>query len=273
VAGFSLASGGSLEPVSILAAGSLQRVFTERLSAAVDPPIHVEAHGSAAAARLVAEGRRDPDIVALADPVLFSDILQTQSYTEFATNALALATADSEGGRAVANADRWFTPIVEGQAAFGRTDPALDPLGYRTLFALELGAGHYGRSGLRDAVVGPGQIYPETALLSHFETGGVDAAIVYQSMAIERDYDWIDLPSAVDLGDPSYRERYAGHSYELPDGTVVHGDVISYAAALRDRRTPARSVFDTIVEGSYLSAHGFGTLDADSLPTDHGRST
>ena len=56
--------GGETVP-SVLVAGSLQGV-ADRVGDA-----SVEAHGSLAARRLVVEGARDPDAMALADPLLF----------------------------------------------------------------------------------------------------------------------------------------------------------------------------------------------------------
>jgi len=251
----SLASGR--DPVEVLAAGSLQRAFETELVDAVDDPVALEARGSAAAARLVASGQRDPDVLALADVALFADLLQDAWYASVATNALAIATADSDGGRAIERADRWFDPVVDGRASLGRTDPDLDPLGYRTLFALELAADHYDHPGLRNAVIAPDQVYPETALLSGLETGTIDAAVVYETMAAERDYDFLDLPPEVDLSDPGHETAYERATYDLPDGTV-RGDVVEYGATLRAPDDPAaRRVFDAVVDGDVLATSGF----------------
>jgi len=248
---------GGGRPVSVLAAGSLQLAFSEGLRAAVDRPVQVEAHGSVTVARLVAEGKRDPDIVALADTALFDRILPTEWHAEFATNALVVAHTDSDAGRRVAEADRWFDPVVGGEASLGRTDPDLDPLGYRTLFALDLASEYYDRPGLRDALVDPGQIYPETSLLSRFETGDLDAAVVYRSMAEDRGYDYVDLPAEIDLSDPARAEAYGAVSYDLPSGETVRGAPIAYGAAARRDGDPVVETFETVVGGEYLGDHGF----------------
>ncbi|MFB6308107.1 MAG: extracellular solute-binding protein [Haloarculaceae archaeon] len=260
---------GSPQPVSILAAGSLQRALRGEFRAAVEEPITVEARGSVAAARLVADGRRDPDVVALADPTLFSTILSAPWHATVATNALAVAYDEgSEGGRKVAEAERWYRPLAGDDVALGRTDPDLDPLGYRTVFALQLAAARHDRPDLPDQVLGPEQVYPETALLSSFETGGLDAAVVYRSMAVDRDYPRVDLPPAVDLSDPERSEAYARASYTLPNGTTVHGDAIRYGAWLRTDRPATRRVFRALAEGTGLPGHGF-TIP-DSYPHYHG---
>ena len=258
VAGCSALGGGS--PVSIMAAGSLQNAFSKSLPDETDHEIQVEAYGSARVARMIAEAQRDPDLVALADTTLFESLLDADWYGVFATNAMAVAyNPDTAGGRAVRDADRWYEPLVDGRARLGRSDPELDPLGYRTLFALELAATHYDEPGLADSVLDEDQIYPETQLMAQFETGSVDAAFVYENMAVERDYPFVDLPAAIDLSDPDRVDAYSEQAYELPDGTTVRGGPIEYGARLRADSATATDVYETMVESAadYLEPHGF----------------
>lgn len=269
VAGLGVASAGCIgapetEPVEVLVAGSLANAVGRGLPDAVDVPVRVEAHGSAAAARMVAGGVADPDIVAVADPILFESVLQPEWYVTFATNALTVAyNPTTSGGRRLRDAEpgRWWKALEADDVRLGRTDPDRDPLGYRTLFGLQLASRHYPDApALRETVPEPGQIYPETQLLAQFETGSVDAAIAYRSMAVERGYDHIDLPPAVDLSDPARASAYAETTYRLPDGTTVTGAPITYAATVRrsEPRAAVRRVFQSITEGALLAEHGFG---------------
>ncbi|WP_135363552.1 extracellular solute-binding protein [Halosimplex halophilum] len=245
-------------PVSVLAAGSLQLAFSEGLRAAVDRRVQVEAHGSVTAARLVAAGKRDPDVVALADTALFDRVLPAGWHAAFATNALVVAyDAESEVGRRVGTAERWFDPLLAGDATLGRTDPDLDPLGYRTLFALNLASEYYDRPSLRDALVDPRAVYPETSLLSRFETGDLDAAVVYRSMAEDRGYDYVDLPAELDLSDPDRADAYRAASYDLPTGETVRGGPIAYGAVARRDADRVAEAFEALVGGEYLGDHGF----------------
>ncbi|MFB6103541.1 MAG: extracellular solute-binding protein [Halobacteriaceae archaeon] len=255
---------GDTAPVTILAAGSLTTALEHGLRPVVDPPIRVGTRGSAAVARLIAAGTRTPDIVSLADPSLFDGPLHPEWYATYATNAMVLAyNPETAGGRAVRDAgpSRWWRPILDGTARFGRTDPDLDPLGYRTLFTLALAADYYPDApALREQLPARDQVYPETQLLAQFETGGIDAALTYRNMAVERGYDYLALPAQIDLSDPAYADRYGQQSYTLPSGTTVYGDVIRYAATvLEDADRPAvQTVFDAHVEGAYLPQYGFG---------------
>lgn len=263
-------TGGS-RPVSVLAAGSLQNAFTNSLAEATTERLSVEAYGSRHAAQLVEEGQRDPDILALADTTLFEDPLSTPWYATFAGNAVVLAyNPDMAAGQRVPESDRWFEPLLDSSFRLGRTDPDLDPLGYRTLLALELAREYYGVSSLRERVLGNGQVYPETQLLAQFETGSIDGAFVYRNMAVEREYPFVELPDEVDLSAPSQSDHYAAATVTRPDGTSVSGAPIAYGATLRRDRDTAQSVFETLVASTanYLTRHGF--IDRDAYPTYHG---
>lgn len=270
--GMSRGTGDEGPPVSLFAAGSLANAVEHGLAGRVAHPLRVNVHGSAALARMVASGRHDPDLVSLADASLFESALDPAWYAEFATNALVVAyNPETEGGRRVAEAgvEGWYEPVLAGEARLGRTDPDLDPLGYRTLFMLELASRYYGTDvPLRERVPVDTQVYPETQLVSQFETGGIDAAVTYRNMAVERGYDYVDLPSRIDFGDPRYVEDwYATTTYSLPSGRTVRGGLISYATTVRTPRDAAFDVFDAHLDRSLLREFGF------TVPEDHPRYT
>jgi molybdate/tungstate transport system substrate-binding protein len=250
--------------VAILAAGSFQHALETGLKPAVDVPIRVEAHGSATVARMVAEGQRDPDIVTVADTALFADPLSPPWYATFTSNAVVLAyNPETAGGRRVAEAERWYDPLVAGDVRLGRTDPDRDPLGYRTLFTLELASRYYDDApALREVIPDRRQVYPETALLGEFETGSIDAAFAYRNMAVERGYDYVDLPAEIDLSNPAHADRYATVSHTLPGGREIRGDPIAYGSTIRRSSEAARSVFATHTTGDYLDESGFLRRDA-----------
>ncbi|WP_332900164.1 extracellular solute-binding protein [Haladaptatus sp. CMSO5] len=268
-----LASGTSSRetPVFLLAAGSLNNALENGLRPSLDVPLEIEAHGSAQVARLVADGQKAPDIVSLADVALFDGPLHPAWYAEFATNSLVISyDPASEGGKRIAAAgdQGWFRPLLSGEVSLGRTDPDVDPLGYRTLFMLELATRHYDTDeNLREAIPDREQIYPETQLVSQFETGSIDAAVTYRNMAVERDYSFINLPTAIDLSDPAAASEYETARYTLPDGKEVRGGVISYGATIpAGKQTESvASVFAAHTTGSYL--HEFGFTVPENYPT------
>ena len=253
---------GSRAAVSILAAGSLQHALEHGLKPAVDVPVRIEARGSATLARLIAEGRRDPDIVTVADTALLEAPLSPPWYAAFASNALVLAyDPGTDGGQRLADAgpDRWYRPLVDGVVRLGRTDPDRDPLGYRTLFAFDLATRFYDDApDLREAVLRRDQVYPETALVGQFETGSIDAAVVYRNMAVERGYAYLDLPGQLNLSDPTYADDwYSTVAYELPGGRVIEGGTVAYGSTIRTTSDAARSVFAVQTAGTFLAEAGF----------------
>lgn len=259
--------------VRILAAGSLYDTLENGLQRRVDTPIQVEAHGSVQVARLVADNKKDPDIVAVADDTLFETILNPEWYGIVATNSIVLAyNEDTDGGRAIANAGReeWFRVLLDADVALGRTDPDLDPLGYRTLFALELASQYYLTDvDLRDSITEPDQIYPETQLLGQVETGSLDAAFMYRSMAVARGYDFLDLPAPIHLGDPSHTDEYTTTRYTLADGRELTGDLIRYAATIRHTRPEVVAIYEELLTGDSLRDYGFTVPDDYPAFTPH----
>ncbi len=252
---------GQSTTIAILAAGSLQNALASGLRPAVDVPVRTEAHGSATVARMVDEGQRDPDIVTVADVALFDAPLAPPWYSVFASNSVVVAyNPDTDGGRQLAGAgtENWYEPLADGTVDVGRTDPDQDPLGYRSLFVFELATRYYdGASNLREQIPRQDQVYPETSLLSRFEAGSIDAAVTYRNMAVERGYEYVELPDEIDLSDPAYAgEWYSTTSYTLPGGRVVRGGVISYGSTIRRMSDAALSVFDVHTTGRYLEEHG-----------------
>jgi molybdate/tungstate transport system substrate-binding protein len=258
--------------VALLSSGSLNNALLTDFKATVNVPVRVESHGSAEVARLIDEGLRDPDIVALADTALFNQPLTPPWYSVFTSNAVVIAiNKNTKWGQRVAEAgkDGWYKPMIDGNVKLGRTPPDQDPLGYRALFMLELASRYYENTKpLRKKILKRGQMYPETGLLSRIETGALDAAIVYRNMAVERGYEYIDLPDQIDLSNPKYVEKwYSSVSYSLP-GKTIHGDLITYGATIRHMSNAALNVFDVLTTGSYLSKHGF--ILREQFPTYRG---
>ncbi|RRJ33583.1 extracellular solute-binding protein [Halocatena pleomorpha] len=258
-------------PVTILAAGSLTNVLSNGLAPTLNTPVQIETHGSARIARMVADDIRHPDIVVVADTALFNAPLDPSWYSVFTSNAVVIAyNTSTEGGKRVGRAENaWYELVAEDDVDLGRTDPKADPLGYRTLFVLELAARYYDVEDLTATILADEQIYPESSLISQFETGAIDAAIAYRNMAVERGYDYIDLPDPIDLSAPEYAEDwYSTVSYTLPDRTAVQGGTISYGATARTMADDVLSVFNRLVRDASLRQHGF--ILHESFPNHHG---
>jgi molybdate/tungstate transport system substrate-binding protein len=232
------------EPPKALVAGSLLSL-AEQVDGAT-----VEARGSVAVRRQVLEGVRDPDVVGLADPRLFDGI--SDRATLFATNALVVAY-DPDSEHAPAIREDWRAALASEAIEVGRTDPDTDPLGYRAVLALRLAE----RDGDVDAdtVLEDSRVLPEVDLLNVLEGGGLDAALAYRSMAVERGLPTVDLPVSIDFSDPEHADHYGSVAYDLPKRTV-RGAPIRYGAAALTMR--GEGWLDRLVSGhDRLRASGF----------------
>jgi molybdate/tungstate transport system substrate-binding protein len=235
-------SEGATDAASVLVAGSLQQVANRIGDASV------EAHGSVACRRLLEDGLRDPDAVALADPRLFAGL--AERVTCFATNALVVAVREPIFGEY----DDWRALVADADVSIGRTDPQQDPLGYRTVMALQLARGIDAESVLARTTV-----HPETGLLRTLEAGGVDAAFAYRNMAVEHDLPFLELPDSIDFSKPSLTDQYATAAVEVGEERVV-GSPIRYAVSARTERG-RRWVREFAGAGNLLRDAGFGVPD------------
>lgn len=198
------------------------------------------ARGSTAGAHQIRDAVVTADAYLTADP----GTLETLGAADpgwgvaFATGELALGYR--AGGRfapALDSAARgllpWWKVLLRPGFRFGRTDPALDPKGYRTLWLFRLAARHYGVPGLADSLRGGEDgVFPEEQLAARVETGQLDAGVFYRSEAIAQGLSVLRLPPEVDLGDPAYDSLYRTMSYRAPDGTVFRGRTILYVGTV-----------------------------------------
>lgn len=246
----SLQSSGETR-VTALVAGSLYGV------ARAVPGATVEAHGSAAVRQLIRDGARDPDAVAVADPRLLAGITDTAHL--FATNALALAYNPESSAAARLEAD-WKRAVTAEDVRIGRTDPAVDPLGYRTVMALRLADGVDAEAVLEESFV-----RPETEITNLVERGDLDCAFVYANMASERDLPAVDLPARIDFSDPADSDEYASVSVEVGDETYTGAPIRYAGTALTDR---GEAWIESLTTGhDRLAEYGF--VVPDGYPVAH----
>ena len=252
-----------LDPVYLLVAGSLLASMEMGMKNEIDIPLRVESHGSVAIAQLVKDRLKNPDIISVSDPILFENVIKPEWYVEFATNQMVIAyNENTDGGKLIADSgeEKWYEPILRNDIKIGRTDPDLDPLGYRTLFLLELAEMYYTGVELKKEVLSKSWVFPEIELMSYFEIGGIDAAIVYKNMAVERGYDYVELPTEINLSSPDkVNDWYSKVGYKLKSGEIVRGDVIKYSSTIwtRELDVAVIDVFGEHINGNYLQKFGF----------------
>jgi len=179
--------------------------------------------GSVETVRKITELHRIPDVVALADTALFSRLLPGRLAGPIAVlggTRLVLAYTASSRFAAEVNAQNWTEVTTRAGVEVGRSDPALDPAGYRALMAMQLAEQYYRRPGLAqrlERAAPPGNMRPKSAdLTALLQTGNLDYAWEYESVARRLGLQFVTLPNEVNLGDPALTATYAEARVEIP---------------------------------------------------------
>lgn len=228
-------------------AGSLARPFAAALdeyTRRTGVRVVTQSAGSLEAARRITELGDIPDVIALADEEVFTSLLvpaHVARYTIFARNRMVIAYTPSSRHADALDSASWWRTLALPDVEVGRSDPSLDPNGYRTLLVLRLAEQRYAEPGLEQAVLArspPRNVRPKSSdLVALLQTGALDYAFAYESVARSAGLRWLALPPAIDLGDEAHAADYARAAVRvrgaLPgDSITVHGAPIRYALAV-----------------------------------------
>lgn len=272
-------------PLVVFNAGSLGAPFRDlltefrRRNPRVEP--RQESSGSLEAARKLTELRRIPDVLGVADSVVIPSILVPAHATwsaSFARNAMVLLYTDRSTGAGEITRDNWHRVLTRRGVRTGRSDPALDPNGYRTLLVTQLAERHYREPGLAARLMvamPPRYMRPKEAdLVALVQAGELDYAWSYRSIAVATGLKALQLPPEVDLSDPALGVHYAQASVRLPgatraarDSVTITGAPIVYALTI-PAGAPNRPVAEAFVRFVFspdgqaiLQRHGFLLLE------------
>lgn len=250
--GFAIISYAAPEGVvTIFHAGSLTVPFEkieemfEEMYPAVD--IQRESGGSVACARKITELSRECDIMASADYRVIDNML-IEEYTDwnciFATNQMVLCYVPESRFASEINSDNWFEILGREGVEWGHSDPNADPCGYRTLLTLQLTEDFYNQPGLYEELINgrnEANIRPKSVeLISLLQSGHLDYAFEYLSVAVQHELEFVELATEVNLSDPDMSEFYATASTEIAGSEpgltkTVTGAPIAYGVTiLRD---------------------------------------
>ena len=277
VTGFALPEG----VVTMFHAGSLTVPFEtieqmfEEMYPAVD--IQREAGGSVACARKITELARECDVMASADYRVIDNML-IDEYTDwncvFATNQMVLCYVPDSRFASEITSDNWFEILGRDGVEWGHSDPNADPCGYRTLLTLQLTEDFYNQPGLFDELINgrnDANIRPKSVeLISLLQSGHLDYAFEYLSVAVQHDLEYVILASEVNLGDPDLAEFYATSSTEIagnePGSTkTVTGAPIAYGITIL-RNAPNAEAAEAFVAFLLSAEGGLAVLDEMGQP-------
>lgn len=263
----------------VLHAGSLARPMRAALdsfTARTGTPVTTISAGSVEAARRITELHDVPDVIALADEEVFPALLMPKAvagYTVFARNRMVVAVAPRRASERT-DSTNWFRALASNDVEVGRSNPDLDPAGYRAIMVLRLASALYNAPGLERAVLARSperNVRPKSSdLVALLQTGALDYAFLYETSARAAGLRFIALPAAVNLGDDAHAVDYGRVSLRIAgaargDSVTVHGSPIRYALAVaRDAPHPAGS---KALAGFLVSPAGLAAMRDAGLET------
>jgi molybdate/tungstate transport system substrate-binding protein len=205
--------------LTVFNAGSLSVPFgaMEKAFEAKYPKVDLqrEAAGSQACARKITDLKKPCDIMASADYKVIDKLL-IPNYADwnirFATNQLVLCYTDKSKYAGEVNAKNWYEILQRKGVIWGHSDPNLDPCGYRALMVLQLAEKYYKSPSLYNKAVAnrpKENIRPKSVeLVSLLQTGNMDYAWEYLSVAAQHELKYIILPDEINLGNYKYDHLY-----------------------------------------------------------------
>ena len=208
--------------ISVLYAGSLVNLMEKQVGPAYTQatgyPYEGEGKGSTALVTEIKGHLRTPDIfisaAASADQSLMGSAngSYVSWYASFMRTSIVIGynpqskfAADLQA--AASGSKPWYSVLEEPGFRLGRTDPALDPKGVRTIILMELAQTFYNQPTLSQKISGSAentsQIFPEEELVTRLGSGQLDAGVFYLNEVKEQNLPYITLPPQINLGDPS----------------------------------------------------------------------
>lgn len=187
-------------------------------------------------------------------------------YCSFATNRMVLAVSPRSPLAGELTSQTWHRRLSQPDVRFGLADPRFDAAGYRALMVLQLAEREYDdpylledmlmgrfttpitvqRRGGTNVIEVPEILETSSGsnvvlrgasiqLIALLESGDLDCAFEYESVARQHGLEYVRLPAAIDLGDENRRDAYRTVQVKLDFRRfasvrpVFSGDVIRYA--------------------------------------------
>jgi len=269
--------------VNVMYAGSLVGLMQKKVGPAFSRvtgyTFKGEGRGSVALANLIKARARTPDIFISADPKV-NKTLQGPSngnyvswWVRFAATEMVIAWSPKSRYaaqfRRIKNGKSkrtWEQLLSTKRLRLGRTDPQVDPKGYRTLFMFYLDGLRIKDRGLSKRVLGdpdnPKQLFLEEQLVARLQTGELDAGVFYKIEAVEAKLPYLTLPKQINLGDARQAKNYAKARFTNSAGVTFVGAPIVYTVTIPStvRNRPGAIAFVR-----YLLRNGQKQLRKDGL--------
>ncbi len=180
-----------------------------------DVEILSEGAGSQTTIRKHTELGRECGVIASADYTIIPQLMFPEHadwYITFACNRMVIAYTDSSQFADEVDKDNWYEILQRDGVKYGRSDPNQDPCGYRTLMVWQLAEDYYNIPGLYGKLhKADGDITrPKSVdLIALLESGDLDYAFEYSSVAAQHKLNFVSLPPEIDLSNEKFIDYYA----------------------------------------------------------------
>ena len=263
----------------IFHAGSLSvpfRAISEKFQQS-HPNIQIkpEAAGSRACARKISDLKKQCDVMASADYRVIDSLLMpdyADFNIKFALNEMVIAYTEDSRYSEVVTKDNWHEILLKDDVAIGRSQPDLDPCGYRTILVFQLAEKYFKQQGLaaklksKDRYIRP----KETDLLGLLEAGEIDYMFIYRSVAAQHGLKFLELDQSVNLGSEKFDDLYKTVTVTLsgkkPGETITRtGESMVYSVTI-PKNAPNRQAAEDWVS-FLLSDEGRKIISDNGQPT------
>jgi molybdate/tungstate transport system substrate-binding protein len=187
-----------------------------------DVTFETEASGSNAAARKISELGREADVMMSADYTVIDELLIPDFAdwnVRFARNTMVIAYNEQSQYADEINADNWYDILTREGVIYGHSDPDADPCGYRTLLVWQLAGAYYGVDGLSAKLeehCPPENVRPKSVeLIALLESGDMDYAWEYRSVAVQHGLKFVELPDEINLSMVEQADFYSQASVDI----------------------------------------------------------
>ena len=271
-----LASLSFSQTLIVIHAGSLtipfrqvEKAFTQHLHRNIT--FDDEPAGSVKIMRMIDEMGKMADIVAVADYSLIPQFLipkYANWYVKFATNKLVIAYTPLSKYADEINQDNWYEILLRHGVEYGFSNPNMDPCGYRTRLAFQLAEKYYNVPNLAQKLVSScplNNVKPKSvALIAGLESGELDYAFEYLSVAKQNKLKYVLLPDELNFGSQKYSKFYAQSTLTLSDGKKIMGKPIIYGVTIL-KNAPHKELAEEFLS-FLLSANGRKIFKEDGQP-------
>ncbi len=227
--------------------------------------------GSVEVVKSVSELHKSVDVIGVADYRLIPQFLIPQYakwVIQFATNKLVIVYTDKSKFANEINSNNWYDILQRKGVEFAYSDPNSDPCGYRTLLMFKLAEIYYKKPDLYRKLVhsvSPNNIKPKSVqLIAGLESGELDYAFEYLSVAKQNHLKYINLPDELNFSNPALKSFYGQAKLELKNGKIVTGAPIIYGITVPEN-APNKEVAEKFV-GFLLSDRGRKIFEENGQP-------